>query len=45
MKQIAEEFESLHGIPYIQEEIDDSHIPIIAPSTNPASYYFRKRFY
>ena len=45
MKQIATEFESLHGIPYILGAIDGSHIPIIAPSIDPASYYCRKRFY
>jgi hypothetical protein len=45
MKQIALEFESLHGIPYILGAIDGSHIPIIAPSIDPASYYCRKGYY
>jgi len=37
MKQIIAEFESLYGIPYILGAIDGSHIPIIAPSIDPAS--------
>ena len=45
MKQIALEFESMHGISYILGAINGSHIPIIAPSIDPASYYCRKRFY
>ena len=45
MKQITLEFESLHGIPYILGAIDGSHIPIIAPSIDHASYYCRKGFY
>ena len=45
MKQITLEFESLHGISYILGTIDGSHIPIIAPSIDPASYYCRKGFY
>jgi hypothetical protein len=44
MKQIAQEFESLHGIPYILGAIDGSHIPIIAPNTNPTLHYCRKGF-
>jgi len=45
MKQIFAKFESLHGIPYILGATDGSHIPIIAPSINPASYYCRKGLY
>jgi hypothetical protein len=45
MKQIASEFEALHGIPYILGAIDGSHIPIIAPPYDPVSYYCRKGFY
>jgi hypothetical protein len=45
MKQVVVEFESLYGIPYILGAIDGSHIPIIAPSIDPASYYCRKGFY
>ena len=45
MKKIAVEFEALYGIPLIIGAIDGSHIPIIAPSNNPVSYYCRKGFY
>ena len=45
MKKIAAEFEALHGIPLIIGAIDGSHIPIIAPSNDPVSYYCRKGFY
>ena len=45
MKQIALEFECLHEIPYILGAIDGSHIPIIAPSIDHASYHCRKLFY
>jgi hypothetical protein len=45
MKQVATEFESLYGFSYILGAIDGSHIPIIAQSIDPASYYYRKGFY
>jgi len=45
MKNIASEFEALHGIPLVIGAIDGSHIPIIAPPHDPTSYYCRKGFY
>ena len=47
MKQITSEFESSHKIPYILGAIHRSHILIIAPSIDTASYYCRNfiRFY
>jgi hypothetical protein len=38
-------FESLHGIPYILNAIDGSHIPIVTPKVDPKSYYCRTWFH
>ena len=45
MKKVTAEFEALDGIPLIIGAIDGSHIPIIAPSNDPVSYYCGKGFY
>ncbi|HYP42886.1 MAG TPA: transposase family protein [Candidatus Nitrosocosmicus sp.] len=42
---IASEFEEVQGISYVIGAVDGSHIPIIAPKIDPASYYCRKGFY
>jgi hypothetical protein len=42
IESIAIEFEALHGILYILKTIDTSHIPIITPPNDLASYYCRK---
>jgi hypothetical protein len=42
---ISENFEALHGIPYIVGVIDGSHISIIAPEQHVADYYCRKEFH
>jgi len=42
---IASEFEKVGGIPYIISVVDGSHVPIIAPKIDLASYYCRKGFY
>jgi hypothetical protein len=39
IKEITSGFESLHGIPYILDTINGSHIPIVAPKVDPKSYY------
>jgi hypothetical protein len=44
-RRAATEFESAHGIPFIMGAIDGSHIPIVAPSPDPAPFYNRKGFY
>ena len=44
-KDISQQFEALHGIPYIVGTIDGSHIPIIAPAQHAADYYYRKGFH
>jgi hypothetical protein len=36
---------TLHGIPYVLGAIDGSHILIIAPPKDLASYYYHKGFY
>ena len=45
MLAISENFEALHGIPYVVGAIDGSHIPIIAPEQHAADYYCRKGFH
>ena len=45
MKEIANEFEALHDIPFILGAIDGIHIPIITPFYDPVAYYNRKGFY
>ena len=45
MQAISENFEALHGIPYVVGAIDGSHIPIIAPEHHAADYYYRKIFH
>ena len=45
MQAISENFEALHGIPYVVGAIDGSHIPIIAPEEHDADYYCRKGFH
>jgi hypothetical protein len=45
MQVINENFETLHGIPYVVGAIHDSHILIIAPEEHTADYYCRKKFY
>jgi hypothetical protein len=42
IKNIATKFEILHGIFYVFKTIIGSHIPIIAPQNDLASYYCRK---
>jgi hypothetical protein len=42
---IASDFEKVKGIPYVICAVDGSHVPIIAPNIDPASYYCRKGFY
>jgi hypothetical protein len=39
---LAQEFEALHGIPYIIGAIDGSHISILALVIGGEDYYFRK---
>ena len=45
MDKYAEEFESLHNIPYVVGAVDGSHIPIVAPRLHAGDYYNRKGFY
>ncbi len=45
IKEITSGFESLHGIPYILDTINGSHIPIVAPKVDPKSNYCWKGFY
>jgi hypothetical protein len=44
IKQMISKFVVLHHIPYTIGAIDGTHIPIIAPFTEHASYHFRKGF-
>ena len=45
LQDISRNFEALHGIPYIAEAIDGSHISILAPREHTANYYCRKGFH
>ena len=45
MKTTSTEFETIKGIPYVIEAIEDSHIPIVAPGKDAPEYYCRKGFY
>jgi len=40
MKQIAKDFQALHGIPFILGAIDSSHIPMEASFHDHVVYYF-----
>jgi hypothetical protein len=42
---LAQEFEALHGIPYIIGAIDGSHIPIFAHVIGEDDYYCKKSFH
>jgi hypothetical protein len=42
---IISDFEKVRDIPYIIGAVGGSHVPIIAPNIDPASYYCRKCFY
>jgi hypothetical protein len=44
-KVLASQFEALHGIPYIMDAIDGSHIPILALVIGQEDYYYRKSFH
>jgi hypothetical protein len=44
-RELAKDFEALHGIPYVVGAIDGSHIPIIAPVNGGEDYYCRKSFH
>jgi hypothetical protein len=39
IRRMAYEFEELQGTPYIFGAVNGNHILIIAPLTNPTSYY------
>ncbi|OAE32235.1 hypothetical protein AXG93_1089s1000 [Marchantia polymorpha subsp. ruderalis] len=45
MDKFAREFEDIHGIPYVVDAVDDSHIPNVALSLHAADYYNRKGFH
>ena len=45
MREIALDFERLHGIPNVVGAIDGSHIPIVAPHLHAADYFNRKGFH
>lgn len=45
MDKFAREFEDINGIPYVVDEVDDSHIPIVAHNLHAAYYYNRKGFH
>ena len=45
MDKYAEEFESLHNIPYVVGAVDGSHIPIVSSRLHAGDYYNRKGFY
>jgi hypothetical protein len=45
IRRMVNEFEVVQGVPYFFKVIDGSHIPIIAPCIDLASYYCRKGFY
>ena len=45
MDKFAQEFQNLHGIPYVVGAVDGSHIPIIGPRLHAAEYYNRKGFH
>ena len=45
MDKFAQEFQNLHGIPYVVGAVDGSHIPIIGPRLHAADYYNRKGFH
>ena len=44
MDKLTEEFESLHGIPYVVGAVDGSHIPIVAPVFMPLIITIEKVF-
>ena len=45
MEKFADEFQDIHGIPYVVGAVDGSHIPIVAPHLYAADYYNRKDFH
>ena len=45
MAKFAQEFEDIHGIPYVVGAVDGSHIPIVAPRLHAGDYYNRKGFH
>ena len=45
MEKFAEEFQDIHGIPYVVGAVDGSHIPIVAPRLHAADYFNRKGFH
>ncbi len=45
LKRVIDYFEKRRGFPQVVGLIDGSHIPIIAPTENPADYHNRKGFY
>ena len=45
MEKFADEFQDIHGIPYVVGAVDGSHIPIVAPHLHAADYYNRKGFH
>ena len=45
LRVMVVEFERLHGISYIIDVVDESHIAIIVPPIDPTSYYCKKSFY
>ena len=45
MERYTQEFQELHGIPYVVGAVDGSHIPIVASRLHAADYYNRKGFY
>ena len=44
-RELAKDFEALHGIPYVVGVIDGSHIPILAPINGGEDYYCQKSFH
>ena len=45
MEKFADEFQDIHGIPYVVGAVDGSHIPIVAPHLHAVDYYNRKGFH
>jgi hypothetical protein len=45
MDKFADEFQGIHGIPYVVGAVDGSHIPIVSPRLHAADYYNRKGFH
>lgn len=45
MKKFAHEFLGIYQIPYVVGDVDDSHIPIVAPRFHTSDYHNRKCFH